>query len=146
MAATTSLKRAVGRPVRGVRRVVQRVLLPQVGVELRDLRRLVDELAADRDRLGRELGLAFESVTAAHQGIADIQVEQRALRERLDMTLVFAESLVPRIAELDDGLLEARRLSLRIAELADVVTEVVLPLHDRDIDPARFEKLPADTL
>lgn len=146
MAATTSLKRAVGRPVRGVRRVVQRVLFPQLGVELQDLRRLVDELAVDRDRLGSELGLAFESVSAAHRGIADIQEEQRALRERLDMTLLFAESLVPRIEELDDGLLESRRLSLRIAELADVVTEVVLPLHDRDIDPARFEKLPADTL
>lgn len=146
MAATTSLKRAVGGPVRGVRRVVQRALLPQVGEELRDLRRLVDELAVDRDRLGSELGLAFESVSAAHRGIADIQEEQRALRERLDMTLLFAESLVPRIEELDDGLLESRRLSLRIAELADVVTEVVLPLHDRDIDPARFEKLPADTL
>jgi predicted nuclease with TOPRIM domain len=139
MAATTSLRRVIGGPARRVRRVVQRAFVP-------DLRETVDELVADRDRLFRELAVAFESVTAAHRGIADIQEEQRALRERLDMTLMFAESLVPRIEELDDGLLEARRLSLRIAELADVVTEVVLPLHDRDIDPSRFEKLPADTL
>ena len=142
MAATTSLKRAVGGPLRRVRRLARRALVP----ELDGLNRSNAELLADRDRLFQELAVAFESVTAAHRGIADIQEEQRALRERLDTTLLFAESLVPRIEELDDGLLEARRLSLRIAELADVVTEVVLPLHDRDIDPARFEKLPADTL
>jgi hypothetical protein len=142
MAATTSLKRVIGGPARRVRGLARRALFPEMDA----LTRSNAEWLADRDRLYNELGLAFESVTAAHQGIADLQQEQRALRERLDATLLFAESMAPRLEVLDDGLLEARRLSLRIAELADVVTEVVLPLHDRDIDPARFEKLPADTL
>lgn len=140
MAATTSLKRAVGGPLRRARRLARRALVP----ELDALNRSNAELLADRDRLFTELGVAFESVTAAHRGIADVQEEQRALRERLDMTLLFAESLVPRIEELDDGLLEARRLSLRIAELADVVTELVLPLHDRDIDATALRALRPD--
>lgn len=131
MAARTTVKRIVRGPVGRARRVLQRALVP--------------DLVADRDRLFRELGQAFESVTAAHQGIADLQVEQRALRERLDATLLFAESLVPRIEVLDEGLLEARRQSLRIAELADVVTEIVLPLHDREIDAAKLGKLGPDT-
>jgi hypothetical protein len=94
----------------------------------------------------RDVPLLFESVAAAHQGISDLQAEQRALRERLDMTLELAESHLPRLAELEDAIFEARRLNLRIAELTDVVTELVLPLHDRDIDPAALQRLGADTL
>jgi hypothetical protein len=149
MAATTSVKRAARGAARRTRQALQRALVPNLDALVQQVDehdRLVRELVADRDRALRELSQAFESVAAAHRGIADGQEEQRALRGRLDATLLFAESLVPRLDELDAGLLEARRQSLRIAELADVVTEVVLPLHDRDIDPARFEKLPADTL
>ena len=153
--ATTSLRRALGGPARLVRgrlRLGTRlrgVLVPQWDDVLRsngELLRGNAELRADRDRLFHELGLAFESVTAAHQGIADLQAEQRALRERLDMTLRLAESAPPRLDVLEDGLHEARRLNLRVAELADVVAEVVLPLHDRDIDPAAIDRLRADTL
>jgi hypothetical protein len=146
--ATTSLRQALGGPVRLVRgRLRWRTRLREnVAPELDELVRSNAELRADRDRLFTELGLAFESVTAAHQGIADLQVEQRALRERLDMTLRLAESAPPRLDVLEDGLHEARRLNLRIAELTDVVAEVVLPLHDRDIDPAAIDRLRADTL
>jgi hypothetical protein len=62
------------------------------------------------------------------------------------MTLLLAEANQARIQEYENGLLEARRLSLRVAELTDVVTEVVLPLHDRDIDREKLEKLAPDTL
>ena len=146
--ATTSLRQALGGPVRLVRgRLRLRTRLREELVpELDELVRSNAELRADRDRLFSELGLAFESVTAAHQGIADLQAEQRALRERLDMTLRLAESAPPRLDVLEDGLHEARRLNLRVAELADVVAEVVLPLHDRDIDPAAIARLRADTL
>ena len=146
--AATSLRRALGGPVRQVRgrlRLGTR-LRERVVPEMDELLRSNAELRADRDRLFTELGLAFESVTAAHQGIADLQAEQRALRERLDMTLRLAESAPPRLDVLEDGLHEARRLNLRIAELTDVVAEVVLPLHDRDIDPAAIARLRADTL
>ncbi|MGY1773900.1 DUF6752 domain-containing protein [Blastococcus sp. SYSU D00813] len=141
MAARTAVKRVVTAPARRFRRVVRQGFVPEV----ERLDALVTELTADRDRLFKELALAFESVTAAHKGIADLQVEQKALRDRLDATLLLAESFIPRIEALDDGLLEARRQSLRIAELTDVVTEVVLPLHDRDIDPSAVAKLRPDT-
>jgi hypothetical protein len=94
----------------------------------------------------RDIPLLFESAAAAHRGIADLQAEQRALRERLDMTLRLAESHLPRLAELEDAIFEARRLNLRVAELTDLVTELVLPLHDRDIDPAALRRLSPDTL
>lgn len=151
MAARTTVKRVVRRPARALRRAVRRAFVPEIDqidrwdAELTALAARTAELVADRDRLFTELGLAFESVTAAHKGIADLQAAEAALRERLDATLLFAESLVPRLEVLDDGLLEARRQSLRIAELTDVVTEIVLPLHDRDIDPAKLAELRADT-
>jgi uncharacterized protein with PhoU and TrkA domain len=153
MAARTTVKRALTGPVQRLRRLVRRVFLPELEIRLADLEGRITESAvqnarsaADRGRLFRELSEAFTSVTAAHRGIADLQVEQRALRERLDMTLLLAESLVPRIEALDDGLLEARRQSLRIAELTDMVTEIVLPLHHRDIDPTALDRLRPDTL
>jgi uncharacterized protein DUF6752 len=160
--AATSLRQALGGPVRRVRERLRPrsrlrgVLVPELDELVRgnaELLRSNAELRADRDRLFTELGLAFESVTAAHQGIADLQAEQRALRERLDMTLRLAESAPPRLDVLEDrahlledGLHEARRLNLRVAELADVVAEVVLPLHDRDIDPTAIARLRPDTL
>jgi hypothetical protein len=51
-----------------------------------------------------------------------------------------------RAADLHEGLLEARRLNVRIAELTDVVTELVLPLHDREIDAAALRTLRPDTV
>lgn len=100
-------------------------------------------------RLRRALFPAYEPLL---QGIEDLQAEQRSLRERLDMTLKLAESAQPRagleerLRALEEGLHEARRLNLRIAELTDVVTELVLPLHDREIDPERLARLAPDTL
>jgi DNA repair exonuclease SbcCD ATPase subunit len=145
MAAVEQVKRLVRGPARRAVEGARRLLVPHY-----------DELVSDRDRALRELQVAFESVTAAHQGIADLQAEQRALRERLDATLLLAEGnqarlgevvaqLEPRLELLEDGLHEARRLNLRIAELTDVVTEIVLPLHHRDIDVGRVGDLAPDT-
>ena len=105
-----------------------------------------------RDLL-RDVRLLHESVAAAHQGIADVQAEQQALRDRLDATLLLAEAgdrrigaAERRIGDVEMGLVEERRLNLRIAELTDIVTELVLPLHDREVDPAKLRRLAADTL
>ena len=98
------------------------------------------------DQLRHDIQLAFDSVAAAHKGIADIQAEQRALRERLDHTLLLAEASAARLGDVELGLVEERRLNLRIAELTDLVTEVVLPLQDRDIDPEKLKNLALDTL
>jgi hypothetical protein len=65
-----------------------------------------------------------------------------AMVSRLDGELVALgaerERLAGRVEILDADLDEARRLNVRLAELTDLVTEVVLPLHDREIDIERL--------
>ncbi len=97
-------------PVMRVRRLVGRAVAPEVAL-------LRDEITELRG-------------TVAEQGdrIARLEAEQQHERERLEA----------RIEVLDSDLDEARRLTVRLAELTDLVTEVVLPLHDRDIDIARL--------
>ncbi|MCW2781989.1 MAG: hypothetical protein JWR35_2438 [Marmoricola sp.] len=41
-------------------------------------------------------------------------------------------SLPNRIRDLEAGLLENRQLNRRIAELTDIVTELLIPIADRD--------------
>lgn len=128
MAATGAVKRLV----RGPAKAFRKALFPDYEVVLRDIR------------------LAFESLEAAHRGIADLQVETAALRSLLDEAHLRIDEEHGRLDEalprLSEGLLEERRLNLRIAELTDLVTEIVLPLHDRDIDPQHLQRLSADTL
>ena len=128
MAATGAVKRLV----RGPAKAFRKALFPDYEGVLRDIR------------------LAFDSLEAAHRGIADLQVENAALRARLDEAHLRVDETQGRLDEalprLADGLLEERRLNLRIAELTDLVTEIVLPLHDRDIDPRSLQRLAPDTL
>jgi hypothetical protein len=76
------------------------------------------------------------------QRVEELEQRQAAAEERLAVV----DRLEQQVAELSDGLHEARRLNLRIAELTDLVTELVLPLHDREIDPAVLRSLRPDTL
>ena len=128
MAATGAVKRLV----RGPAKAFRRALFPDYEVVLRDIR------------------LTFDSLEAAHRGIADLQVETAALRSRLDEAHLRIDEAQGRLdgelPRLTEGLLEERRLNLRIAELTDLVTEIVLPLHDRDIDPQALQRLAPDTL
>jgi predicted RNase H-like nuclease (RuvC/YqgF family) len=107
--------------------------------ELRDgtaeLHRGVDELHREVDRLRRDLDQARQELQ-----------EVAALRSRVEDAERRVSAAEAYNAELRDGLEESRRLNLRVAELVDVVTEVVLPLHDRDIDPAALGRLRPDTL
>ena len=72
----------------------------------------------------------------------------RALTHEVDSLRTRAESAEARLAalevrsgELHEGLAESRRLNARVADLTDVVTELVLPLHDREIDAAALRSL-----
>ena len=63
------------------------------------------------------------------------------VRQRVRETRAYHESLRARIAalearveELDGELMESRQLNRRIAELTDVVVELLVPLQDRDED------------
>jgi predicted nucleic acid-binding Zn-ribbon protein len=120
-------------PVRAVRRAIAPAAL-ELGGRLPALeeenRRLAERLAAVEERLA-----AAEQRLAAVEG--DDRVAGMARR---------ADDLDATLRELADGLHESRRLSLRIAELTDVVTELVLPLHDREIDPSVLARLAPDTL
>ena len=105
-------------------RVARRVLAP-AALELEgQLPALREENAAMRARLD--------------------QLEERA--GRVDELAALAEQLERQVAELKQDLHESRRLNLRVAELTDLVTELVLPLHDREIDPAVLARLGPDTL
>jgi hypothetical protein len=83
-------------------------------------------------------------VQALWTEIASLREETAALRARAEEAEGRLAALDVRSGELHDGLAEARRLNIRVAELTDVVTELVLPLHDRDIDAARLLALRPD--
>ncbi|MGY1812796.1 DUF6752 domain-containing protein [Blastococcus sp. SYSU D00820] len=88
-----------------------------------------------------------------HGEVNELQQENQQLRDRLELvenelTALRAarDELQGEVARLRDGLHQERRLHLRVAELTDLVTELVLPLHDREIDPAVLGRLRPDTL
>ena len=107
---------------------VRRALAP-AALELADQ---VARLTGDNDRLRERLDALEHRLGDAEARVAGAE-ERLAARDR-------------ELAELRDGLHESRRLNLRVAELTDLVTELVLPLHDREIDPGVLSRLRPDTL
>ena len=93
-------------------------------------------------KLAGKVGGPNEENTRLRTRVEEAERQLRSLEDRLAAVDQFAEQL----RELRTGLHEERRLSLRIAELTDLVTELVLPLHDREIDPAALRSLRPDTL
>lgn len=86
-----------------------------------------------------ELPSMREELRLLHEQVAE-------LRSHNEQLVKLVGELEQRTAELGRGLHEERRLSLRVAEVTDLVTELVLPLHDREIDPAALQRLRPDTL
>ena len=107
-------------PVRAAGGALRRALVPEWVDVLRDVAVLRD----DRDHL---LG----DVRVLRGEVGDLQAEVGQLRRELD-------ELRGRTDTVEGDLDESRRLSARVAEVTDLVTEVVLPLHDREIDAARL--------
>ncbi|MFQ1001650.1 DUF6752 domain-containing protein [Modestobacter sp. SSW1-42] len=110
--------------------------LPGLRAQLAGLQEEVAQLrdrVATAEREAAEVGQRAEE--RAHEWArtwADARVEDRL------------GELAAETAVLRDGLHESRRLNLRVAELTDLVTELVLPLHDRDIDPTALATLRGD--
>jgi chromosome segregation ATPase len=77
---------------------------------------------------------------------AELRARVEHLERQVHATEERLRAAESRVADVQDGLHEARRLHLRLAELTDLVTELVLPLHDREIDPSVLERLRPDTL
>lgn len=115
-------------PVRAVRRVLAPAAL-ELGGQVHALQERIDQLAG--------------TVRALEADNAALREQVRSLQESsgADLELVRGQ-----LAELTDGLHEQRRLQLRVAEVTDLVTELVLPLHDREVDPAVLGRLRPDTL
>jgi chromosome segregation ATPase len=100
-------------PIMRVRELTGRVVTPEVGV-------LRDEVAELRTALARQ----GDDLARLGDVVAGLETERERLASRVEV--------------LDADLDEARRLNVRLAELTDLVTEVVLPLHDREIDIERL--------
>ena len=104
---------------------------------------LKNALRMPAKRFRRSLVPEYEHLLAdagtARDAIAGLQAENRLLQERV-------EALEARMVPVDEDLHEARRLNLRLAELTDIVTELVLPLHDREIDRSKLDSLASDAL
>jgi predicted nuclease with TOPRIM domain len=85
-----------------------------------------------------EVALLRDEVTELRDALARQGDELAGLRADLGRAETERERLADRVGTLDADLDEARRLNVRLAELTDLVTEVVLPLHDREIDIERL--------
>ena len=103
------------------------------------------ELREQLEALGAENAALHGRVEELTAGLAEVRQEAAVLRSRVDQVDARLSAAERRDDELTDGLEEARRLNLRVAELVDLVTELVLPLHDREIDPAVLGRLRPDT-
>ena len=118
---------------RGGRPLIRRLAHP--------LRRAVAPAALE---LAGQVQAQWTEIAALREETASLREETAALRARAEEAEGRLAALDVRSGDLHDGLAEARRLNIRVAELTDVVTELVLPLHDRDIDAARLLALRPD--
>ncbi|MGY1784013.1 DUF6752 domain-containing protein [Geodermatophilus sp. SYSU D00698] len=131
------------RSLAGPARVVRRVLAP-AGLELEGqlatLQQEFAELRAADAELRAELAHERERTQELTDRVARLEELVHGPAGSPE------QGLAAEVARVRDGLHEERRLHLRVAELTDLVTELVLPLHDRDIDPAALSSLRPDTL
>lgn len=136
---TPAPRRRLAAPARVVRRVLAPAGLELEG-QLASLREEFADLRAADEELRAELALERERTRELTERLTRLEEvlggpDGQSLRE-----------LATEVARLREGLHEERRLQLRVAELTDLVTELVLPLHDREIDPAALRRLRPDTL
>ncbi|WP_448617608.1 DUF6752 domain-containing protein [Geodermatophilus sp. URMC 65] len=111
-----------------------------------ELRGRLEGLTAETATLREATAALRRQVEELSAGLAAVREEAVALRTRADRIDARLSAAEVRDEELTGGLEEARRLNLRVAELVDLVTELVLPLHDREIDAAVLGRLRPDTL
>src|SRR3712207_6510471 len=131
------------------RALVQRLAYPvrrAVAPAALELQEQVEALGAENVSLREEIATLRGQVEVLAAGLAEVREDAAGLRSRAEDVDARLTSTEESNDGLRDGLEEARRLNLRVAELVDLVTELVLPLHDRGIDPAALGRLRPDTL
>ena len=124
-------RRLALRAVQPLRRAIAPGALevPSVAAEVRQLR---SDLARTEQRAER----AEARVESLEQRADRAEDAVRALEQRLDDFQAWVRG----------DLQESRRLNIRVAELTDVVTELLLPLHDRDLQPEAIRALRPEAL
>jgi chromosome segregation ATPase len=143
-------------PVGALGRRVRRVLVPEretLVASIDELHRRLEALEAERSAREADLAAVREGLEQArrerwelHRRTELLEAASRRARDRFGTGDADPAVLLAWMEELDEGLHEARRLNVRIAELTDIVTELVLPLHDREIDAERLRPVNAETL
>lgn len=85
---------------------------------------------------------ALEERVAALEATLESVTGDTGGRRRLGRSLRGGTSLEARLSELEDELQESRRLSMRVAELTDIVQELLLPVaqQDRELLRERLER------
>ncbi|WP_156036230.1 DUF6752 domain-containing protein [Blastococcus sp. URHD0036] len=133
----------------GPARLVRRALAPaglELEGQLRGLQDEFDRLRAEDEQLRRENAELLDRLLATERRLAELEERAGRTERCLDGPADARDGgLVAEVDRLRDGLREERRLHLRVAELTDLVIELVLPLHDREVDPAVLRRLRPDT-
>ena len=116
--------------------------MAQVAVKLRaGARRAASAVAPSTMQSLGDVPALRKRIARLTRRVTALEDERRRHARRVD-------NLTKRIEQLDEELQQSRRLHQRVAELVDVVSELLLPAMDRDDDRVRraieeFSRVPA---
>jgi len=83
------------------------------------------------------VGAISKAQAALRRGRPGPAADPQEARQRLNRALKRIDRLDARVAELEHSLHEERQLQRRVAELTDVVSELLVPAMDRDDERVR---------
>lgn len=87
----------------------------------------------DRERIGTRGRALMRKVPAVDRVLRRMRQQDRRLNRQRQLI----DELLRRVTELESEVQECRRLNKRIAEVTDIVAEVLMPATHRDDDELR---------
>lgn len=129
-------RRALARLLWPLRRVAAPAALEIAALEIPD----------QVSQVSREVQRLRDEVDGLRAQVAELRSRDDDVDRQLATILDHGRDQAARLQELHEGLQEARRLNIRIAELTDIVTELVLPLHGREIEADALTRLRPDAV